>query len=155
MELFAELLGGSDVSPLQIELVKKQQLFNASECFYLKGIDEGMFILYGILNDGISFDTAKEGLFTELNKLYSDVTFSERLIGVKNRISTQLLVERTQPMQIAQKLCYYENIDSLSLINQETSILDNITAEDIIAVSKKVLNNDIFQTIHYTPKSNA
>lgn len=155
MELFAELLGGSDVSPLQIELVKKQQLFNASECFYLKGIDEGMFILYGILNDGISFDTAKEGLFTELNKLYSDVTFSERLIGVKNRISTQLLVERTQPMQIAQKLCYYENIDSLSLINQETSILDNITAEDITAVSKKVLNNDIFQTIHYTPKSNA
>ena len=155
MELFAELLCGSDVSPLQIELVKKQQLFNASECFYLKGIDEGMFILYGILNDGISFDTAKEGLFTELNKLYSDVTFSERLIGVKNRISTQLLVERTQPMQIAQKLCYYENIDSLSLINQETSILDNITAEDIIAVSKKVLNNDIFQTIHYTPKSNA
>jgi predicted Zn-dependent peptidase len=101
------------------------------------------------------FDTAKEGLFTELNKLYSDVTFSERLIGVKNRISTQLLVERTQPMQIAQKLCYYENIDSLSLINQETSILDNITAEDITAVSKKVLNNDIFQTIHYTPKSNA
>jgi len=155
MELFAELLGGSDVSPLQIELVKKQQLFNASECFYLKGIDEGMFILYGILNDGISFDTAKEGLFTELNKLYSDVTFSERLIGVKNRISTQLLVERTQPMQIAQKLCYYENIDSLSLINQETSILDNITAEDITAVSKKVLNNNIFQTIHYTPKSNA
>lgn len=155
MELFAELLGGSDVSPLQIELVKKQQLFNASECFYLKGIDEGMFILYGILNDGVSFDTAKEGLFAELNKLYSDVTFSERLIGVKNRISTQLLVERTQPMQIAQKLCYYENIDSLSLINQETSILDNITAEDITAVSKKVLNNNIFQTIHYTPKSNA
>jgi predicted Zn-dependent peptidase len=154
MELFAELLGGSDVSPLQMELVKKQQIFNASECFYLKGLDEGMFILYGILNEGISFEMAKEGLFSEMNKLYNDVSVSERLVGVKNRISTQLLVERTQPMQIAQKLCYYENIDALSLINQETKILENIDAKDIMTVSKNVLNPEIFQTILYTPKSN-
>lgn len=155
MELFAELLGGSDVSPLQMELVKKSQVFNASECFYLKGLDEGMFILYGILNDGVSFEKAKEGLLNELNKLYSDLTISERLTGVKNRILTQLLVERTQPMQIAQKLCYYENIDALTLINEETKILENIDAINILTVSKKVLNLEAFQTIHYTPKSQA
>ncbi len=155
LELFSELLGGSDVSPLQIELVKKQQIFNASECFYLKGLDEGMFILYGILNEGISFEIGKERLLKEIEKLYSDSSLEERLVGVKNRIITQLLLERTQPMQIAQKLCYYENIDMLDLVNKEKEILENISLSDILNIAKKNLRNDVYQTIKYTPISNA
>ena len=153
LELFADILGGSDVSPLQIELVKKKQLFNASECFYIKGLDEGLFVLYGILNDGVDFETAKESLLNEMENAMIDSTFEERLTGVKNRITTQLLVEKTQPMQIAQKLCYYENLGSLDLIGKETEIIDRITPNEIIEFSKKTLALNQHSTIQYTPKA--
>ena len=153
LELFADLLGGSDVSPLQIELVKKKQLFNASECFYLKGLDEGMFVLYGILNEGVNFETAKMNLLAEMENTLSCSAFEERLIGIKNRIITQLLVEKTQPMQIAQKLCYYENLGELDLIGQETKILESIQPQEIIELVKKTFQPEHFSTVQYTPKN--
>ena len=37
------------VSDLQQVLVKEKQICNAAECFYLRGLNEGLFILYGHL----------------------------------------------------------------------------------------------------------
>lgn len=154
LELFAEMLGGSDVSPLQLKLVKETQQLNAAECFYLRGLGEGLFVMYGILNDGVTHQEGEAALLAVLQIEIGRGAELERIYqGVKNRYATQLLFEATQPMQLAQRLCYFENAGSLDDINRENEIIENIDLSDVLSVAEKTLNHNIVSVINYHPKS--
>ncbi|MBM3937641.1 MAG: insulinase family protein [Sphingomonadales bacterium] len=154
LELFAEMLGGSDVSPLQLKLVKETQQLNAAECFYLRGLGEGLFVMYGILNDGVTHQEGEAALLAVLQSEIGRGAELERIYqGVKNRYATQLLFEATQPMQLAQRLCYFENAGSLDDINRENEIIENISLSDVLSVAEKTLNHNIVSVINYHPKS--
>ena len=153
MEMFSEVLGGSDVSPLQMELVKKQQLFNSSECFYLRGLGEGLFVLYGILNPNISHAEGEKALYQIIHQVTNggDDILSD-YEGVKNRHVTNLLFEATQPMQLAQKLCYYANAGDIDQINQEPSIIEGLTLADVMSTATATLKENKVSVIYYHPK---
>lgn len=153
LELFGELLGGSEISPLQMKLVKGGQDFNGAEGFYLKGIDEGLFILYGILNEEISHEDAVNQLIETLTEtaIVSEAN-QYRLESIINRLTTQQLIEATQPMQLAQKLCYYENLGDVNFINEELPLIESLTLDEIIRVVKNYLVTAHSRIIHYSPK---
>lgn len=153
LEMFSEVLGGSDVSPLQMELVKKQQLFNSSECFYLRGLGEGLFVLYGILNPNISHAEGEKALYQIIQQVTNggDDILSD-YEGVKNRHVTNLLFEATQPMQLAQKLCYYANAGDIDQINQEPSIIEGLTLADVMSTATATLKENKVSVIYYHPK---
>ena len=153
LEMFSEVLGGSDVSPLQMELVKKQQLFNSSECFYLRGLGEGLFVLYGILNPNISHAEGEKALYQIIHQVTNggDDILSD-YEGVKNRHVTNLLFEATQPMQLAQKLCYYANAGDIDQINQEPSIIEGLTLADVMSTATATLKENKVSVIYYHPK---
>jgi predicted Zn-dependent peptidase len=153
LEVFSEVLGGSDVSPLQMELVKKQQLFNSSECFYLRGLGEGLFVLYGILNPSNIHADGEKALHEIIRKVISggDNTTSA-FEGVKNRHVTNLLFEATQPMQLAQKLCYYANAGDLELINHEPSTIEGLDISDVLTTASATLRENNVSVIYYHPK---
>lgn len=153
LEMFSEVLGGSDVSPLQMELVKKQQLFNSSECFYLRGLGEGLFVLYGILNPNISHAEGEKALYQIIQQVTNggDDILSD-YEGVKNRHVTNLLFEATQPMQLAQKLCYYANAGDIDQINQEPSIIESLTLADVMSTATATLKENKVSVIYYHPK---
>lgn len=153
LEVFSEVLGGSDVSPLQMELVKNKKLFNSSECFYLRGLGEGLFVLYGILNPGVSHAEGESALLditSSLSAKNKDVVFS--FDGVKNRHVTNLLFEATQPMQLAQKLCYYANSGDIEQINQEPIAVENLSLEDVLYTASATLKENNVSVIYYHPK---
>jgi len=153
LEMFSEVLGGSDVSPLQMELVKKQQLFNSSECFYLRGLGEGLFVLYGILNPNISHAEGEKALCQIIQQVTNggDDVLSD-YEGVKNRHVTNLLFEATQPMQLAQKLCYYANAGDIEQINQEPSIIEGLTLADVMSTATATFKENNVSVIYYHPK---
>jgi len=153
LEMFSEVLGGSDVSPLQMELVKKQQLFNSSECFYLRGLGEGLFVLYGILNPNISHAEGEKALCQIIQQVTNggDDVLSD-YEGVKNRHVTNLLFEATQPMQLAQKLCYYANAGDIDQINQEPRIIEGLTLADVMSTATATLKENKVSVIYYHPK---
>lgn len=153
LEVFSEVLGGSDVSPLQMELVKKQQLFNSSECFYLRGLGEGLFVLYGILNPSIMHTDGEKALHEIIRKVTSggDNTTSD-FEGVKNRHVTNLLFEATQPMQLAQKLCYYANAGDLEQINHEPGTIEGLDISDVLTTASATLKENNVSVIYYHPK---
>jgi len=153
LEMFSEVLGGSDVSPLQMELVKKQQLFNSSECFYLRGLGEGLFVLYGILNPDISHADGEKALYDIIQQVTDGgEDISSAYEGVKNRHVTNLLFEATQPMQLAQKLCYYANAGDIEQINQEPSIIDGLALADVMSTATATLKENNVSVIYYHPK---
>lgn len=73
--------------------------------------------------------------------------------GVKNRYATQLLFEATQPMQLAQRLCYFENAGNLEAINQENEVIEKIELTDVLSAAQKTMNKDTVSVIYYHPKS--
>lgn len=153
LEMFSEVLGGSDVSPLQMELVKKQQLFNSSECFYLRGIGEGLFVLYGILNPNISHNAGEKALYQIIHQVANGgADILSDYEGVKNRHVTNLLFEATQPMQLAQKLCYYANAGDIDQINQEPSIIEGLTLADVMSTATATFKENNVSVIYYHPK---
>ena len=153
LELFAEILGGSDVSPLQLKLVKETQQFNAAECFYLRGLGEGLFVMYGILNPETSHEAGEAALLEVLMEQLNQTGSLERPFqGVKNRYATQLLFEATQPMQLAQRLCYFENAGSLEDINNENEVIEKLDLTQVISTAKQTLNANSVSVIYYHPK---
>jgi predicted Zn-dependent peptidase len=153
LEMFSEVLGGSDVSPLQMELVKNKKLFNSSECFYLRGLGEGLFLLYGILNPNVSHAEGEQALLEIIQTVSiptDDISFAFE--GVKNRHVTNLLFEATQPMQLAQKLCYYANAGDIEQINKEPNKIEGLTLQEVMTTASETLKENTVSVIYYHPK---
>ena len=153
LEMFSEVLGGSDVSPLQMELVKNKKLFNSSECFYLRGLGEGLFLLYGILNPNVSHAEGEQALLEIIQTVIiptDEISFAFE--GVKNRHVTNLLFEATQPMQFAQKLCYYANAGDIEQINKEPNTIEGLTLQEVMTTASATLKENTVSVIYYHPK---
>lgn len=152
LELFSDVMGGSEVSPLYELLVKEEGLCNAAECFYIRGLGEGMFITYGILNDGVSHEIVEKRLFeivqTALNK---DLEYAFE--SAQNKAYTQLLFDPINPMSRAQKLAYWEHLNLPEMINQEAEKIQNITASDAFNAAKHHFNSSNMSVLYYNPKN--
>lgn len=154
LEIFAEMLGGSETAPLYTELVKKSALFNAAESFYLRTHEDGMFVLYGVLNEGVSHETGKDKLLEVLNQTMSLNGLEEhKLQKTKNQLTTQFLFQNTQLMTVAQKLCSYELLGDVNLYEKEAEQYETPTLQDILNSANATLTASSTSILYYTPKS--
>lgn len=154
LELFAEMLGGSETSPLYNELVKKEGSFNAAESFYLRTHEDGMFVIYGILNDGVSHEQGKTKLMEVLTQSLSasKEELEKRLQKTKNQVTTQLLFQNTQLMTVAQKLCVYELLGRTELFGSEAEQYDNVTLQNLLHTANATLTQETTSILYYSPK---
>jgi zinc protease len=150
LDLFAEILGGSDASPLHEILVKQEGIMSAAECFCLKGIGEGFFVLYGILAEGVSHQAGKEALLRVLDETIVNAE-DDDLASVKNRLLTQLLYERISPAQQAQKIAYYAALGKPEWFDQEAEMLEAVSLADCRSAAHQFLNTDNARLLFYSP----
>ena len=150
LDLFAEILGGSDASPLHETLVKQKGIMSTAECFCLKGIGEGFFVLYGILADGVSHQAGKEALLRVLEETVVNAA-DDDLASVKNRLLTQLLYERISPAQQAQKIAYYAALGKPEWFDQEAEMLETVGLADCQSAAQTFLNTDNARLLFYSP----
>jgi predicted Zn-dependent peptidase len=153
LDVFADLLGGSDVSDLQQILVKEKQICNAAECFYIRGLDEGLFILYGILNPEVTHETVENELLKTMNEFIQKGAEHQYLFdGIKNKVYTNLLFEQINPMNRAQKLAYYENLGKLDAIQAEAELVKNLDLQSVINYASATFQEKNMSVIYYSPK---
>jgi zinc protease len=152
LELYADVMGGSDVSPLYDILVKQEGLCNAAECFYMRGIGEGIFMAYGILNEGVSHETVEEKileiLHTEMNE-----SLEYAFESAKNKAYTQWLFDPINPMSRAQKLAFWEHLGKPEMVNQEAEILKQTDILHAMEIAKKYFQPEQRSVLYYNPKS--
>jgi len=152
LEMFADLLGGSEISPLHQKLVKEQELFNVAESFYMRGIGEGLFVVYGILNEDVSLENGEKALLDVLNECLEGKKLTEEKVSmVKNKATTALLFEKSSLINKAQKLCFFENIGNLNGVNEENEQYQKINLAQMISVAAATINTKTASVIHYTP----
>lgn len=151
--LMADICGGSETSPLHVELVKEQGLFASAEAFHMKGLSEGLWMVYGILNEGRTHEEGEAALRGILDRCSKDIPTTERLNRCRNMASTRLLFEETNPMNRAQKLCYYENIGLLEMAGREADLLDTVDTEKLRQWAETYLRPEQSNVIYYTPRA--
>jgi zinc protease len=152
LELYADVMGGSEVSPLYDILVKEEGLCNAAECFYMRGIGEGLFMAYGILNDGVSQETVERRLLEILQTPVND-SIRYAFESAQNKAYTQLLFEPINPMSRAQKLAFWEHLGSPDMINHESEHIKSVTTEEAFSLAKKYFDSKTMSVLYYNPKS--
>lgn len=151
-EMFAEMLGGTESSPLNVKLVKESGLFNAAESFCMRSLDDSIFMIYGLLNDNISHQEAEKKLMDILadhsrGSAFSDTNFE----GVKNRIKAQLLFEQTNLMNNAQKLCYYELLQDIDQVNNEVKDYNKLELNDVLQYAAATFRPENASVLYYSP----
>ena len=152
LDLLAEVLSGSEASPFVQQLVKKERLFSAAEAFCVKGLDEGFFVLYGILSDGVSFEQAQEALLRVFSQTLQ-ANQENALRAVQNRLLTQLLYERISPAQQAQKLAYYAAMGQAARFENEHKELDSVNWTDCQEAASTYIKPPEARVLRYTPKT--
>ncbi len=153
LDVFADMLGGSDVSELQEILVKQEQLCNAAECFYLRGLGEGMFMLYGILNPGVDKTHVENRLIEVLNSFINQGLSNKTLFeSTQNKAYTGLLFEMISPLTRAQKLALWEHIGDVNGINEESKKIQSLNLQHVMDVAGRYFKKENVSVIHYSPK---
>lgn len=151
--LLADICGGSETSPLHVELVKEKGLFASAEAFHMKGLSEGLWMVYGILNDGRTHEEGEAALRGILDRCSTDIPSEERLVRCRNMATTRLLFEETNPMNRAQKLCYYENIGLLEHAGKEAALLDAVNLSQLKQWAAEHLRPEKSNVIYYSPRA--
>ena len=156
MELFADLLGGSEISPIYTQWVKEKPVFNDAACFYVRGIGEGLFVLYGVLNEGNSLLLGEKCLLETLNDALAGKFFTERhMERVKNKATSALLFEKATLINRAQKLCFFENIGNLEGVSSEDEHYRNTNLHGMLQTANSIINPDKAAVLYYHPKSSS
>lgn len=151
LELYADVLGGGEVSELYEMLVKKEGLCNAAECFYMRGIGEGLFMAYGIVNDGVSHETVENRMFEIIENSFNNPD-NFAFESAKNKNYTQLLFEPINPMSRAQKLAFWELLGQPEMINQEAQQIKDTTIEAAYGSAQKWFKRETASVLYYNPK---
>lgn len=156
LELFADLLGGSEISPLYVRLVKETALFNDAACFYMRGVGEGLFMLYGILNDGKTQEEGEAALLEVFQEALSGKLFTERdMERVKNKATTALLFEKASLINRAQKLCYFENLGHLEAVEEENNQYREVSLHHMLNTATATFKQDKVSVLYYSPNQSA
>lgn len=152
LELYADVLGGSEVSNLYVVLVKEEGLCNAAECFYMRGIGEGLFMAYGILNEGVSHEQVENRLFEIMAESFENPN-AYAFESAKNKSYTQILFDPINPMSRAQKLAFWEHLGLPQMINFEAVEVKNVSIETAFDTAKSLFKRENASVLYYNPKN--
>jgi len=156
LEFFADLLGGSEISPIYTLWVKENLVFNDAAAFYVRSHNEGLFVLYGVLNEGETHAHGEKCLLETLSDAIAGKFFTERhMERVKNKATSALLFEKASLINRAQKLCYFENIGEINRVQDEDAVYRNVSLQVMLKTAAGNINPDAAAVLYYHPKQSS
>jgi zinc protease len=138
-DLLSDTLGREKSSLLFIELKKKRQLVAEINAYITGSIDDGLLVISGKLNNGVSFEQLDEALWEVLEDFLAQPISEEELAKLKIKIRTAKEFQEQGLLNRAMNLCYFELLGDANGINEEQAIYDAITAADIQQVGQEIL----------------
>ena len=119
-----------------ISLKKELDLVTEISAFITGSLDDGLFIISGKLAEGISFEELDKQLWLELDKIKQTGVETEKLIGIKNKISTAKAFQEQGLLNRSINLSFFELLGDSNGINEEPLIYQKIETNDLILFAK-------------------
>jgi predicted Zn-dependent peptidase len=133
--------------------VKGKKLFSNIECYHFGSIDNGLLTIEGKLVKGVKIEDAEAAVNEEVQKMTQELVDEKELQKVINKTESTILFEDMSVMSRANSLAYYELLGDAELMNTELSKYQSITAEEVLAESKKIFDERNSNTLYYLSKN--
>ena len=106
----------------------------------------------GNLNEGISFEYAKQEIWNQLMMMADEKIEEKELIKVKNKFKTSKVFSEQSLMNRVMNIAFFELLDKAELVNDELQKYDTITADEIQHFCKAVFRKENLSTLMITAK---
>jgi len=117
---------------------------------YLSGsLDEGLLVIEGKLMKGVKMEAAEEAIRKEVEKMKNVHVGDEELNKAKNKVESVLTFDEMSVLSKAENFAYFELLGNASDINQEVNKYFSVSKEQIMELSKQILNESNCSTMHY------
>ena len=130
-DLLSDILSNGKSSRFHNELHKKQKLFSEINAYLTGDVDNGLFVISGKLNKGISMEEAEQGIDNEIYKLKNDIVEVDELQKVKNKAESLMIFSQMKASDKAMNLAYFEILGDANRINTEIENYRSVSQEQI------------------------
>lgn len=148
-DLLSDILSGGNSSRVEEKLVKGQKLFTEADVFLSGENEPGLFIATGKINEGISYESARNALIEEVKQTADTLITPYELEKVKNKVEAELLFNEIGYLEKAMQLASYEILGNAALINEQAVHYHDVTPEDIRKVASVILRSGNSNTLNY------
>jgi predicted Zn-dependent peptidase len=152
-ELITEILGNGNSSRLFQSLVKEKKLFSNIECYQTGSVDAGLVVIEGRLVKGVDMIEADKAVEEEIKKFIADKVEEKELTKVKNKTEAAIVFEDMSVMNRAASLAIYELLGDANMMNTELGRYQSVSADDILAESRKIFDEKNSSTLYYYSKN--
>ncbi len=154
LDVLQTLLAGGESSRFNKEIVDKQQKAVATAAVPFGLEDPGLFLTYGIANQGVKADDLEAAINTEIDHVKKDLVTDLEFQKVKNQIETNFVNQNARIFGVAENLANYKMYyGDANLINTELERYNKVTKEDLRRVAKQYLTKENRVVLYYLPKA--
>lgn len=141
-DIISDALGREKSSRLYGKLQKELQLVASISAYISGSLDEGLLMIEGKLNDGVSFEDLDEALWEVLAELINQPMEQAETEKLLIKIRTVKAFQEQGLLNRAMNLCNYELLGDANGVNEENELYQSITADHIQAVAKELLRKE-------------
>jgi predicted Zn-dependent peptidase len=139
-DVLSDALGRDKSSRLYVSLKKEQKLTSEIGAYITGSMDNGLLVISGKLNDGISFEMLDKALWEELDKIKSHPITETELDRLMIKIKTSKEFQEQGLLNRAMNLCNFELLGDANGINEEHDIYNAIRPSHIQETALRLLN---------------
>jgi len=138
-DLISDALGREKSSRLYVRLKKELNLVTEISAYITGSLDEGLLMVSGKLNDGVSFEEVDQEIWKLLGEFTSELISEKELNRLNIKIRTAREFQDQGLLSRAMNLCYFELLGDAAGINEDLEVYNSITPEHLKEIGKKIL----------------
>lgn len=146
-DLISDILGRGKSSRFYQKLITEQKLFSQLSAYVSGSWEDGMFIVAGHLMEGVSFDTAIDAIWSEIDHMCLNKIEERELTKVKNKFKTSKVFSEQPLMNRVMNIAMFDMMDMLDEINDELHKYDSVISEDILNFSRATFTKQNSSTL--------
>jgi zinc protease len=138
-DMISDALGREKSSRLYIRLKKELNLVSEIGAYITGSLDDGLLMISGKLNDGVSFEQVDSEIWKIIDELVSDEMSLVELERLNIKIRTAREFQDQGLLNRAMNLCYFELLGDASGINEDSLVYQSITPKHMSVLGKSIL----------------
>ncbi len=151
--LLADLLGHGHSSYLYSDLVKNKSDFSSVSAYHNTSFEEGLFIISGSMEKGLSFEKAEELITESVADFFQKYDVEHHLQKVKNQERTENAIHSISLQERVQNLAYASVLGDVEMVNKEEELINNVSLADVKEVFANYLKTPNYRVLKYKSKA--
>ena len=154
-DVLSDVLGRDKSSRLYTSLKKEMKLVSEIGAYISGSLDNGLLVISGKLNEGVSFNMFEKALFNELEKLGNEEISEREMKRLMIKIRTSKEFQDQGLLNRAMNLCLFELLGDANGINEEHEIYQQITPAHLQQMAKMILRPENCSVIKVKARKDA